>query len=249
MDALEKKLRDELLRNPNVKLLEMAKWSMPIQTIDISYETVKRTKMDILMKMLLTAFRTASFSSAEEVSNMLIVEPLFIEDMIEKMTVGGMIRQSKDAIILTDTGRQQLDSGIYVQPPEKDERTVHYSTVHESFLMGEVQETAEEIFRYADDSRKLVTFTREEWCNALELQDVLTQDATGQTTIQSINSTTELDKVYAPCYEFQLHQIEEDRYFVRVWNTMTDRWDEKLEECILEKELGGWREKSAGKQV
>ncbi|WOV88225.1 hypothetical protein QWT69_03625 [Sporosarcina oncorhynchi] len=243
MDAMEKKLRDELLRNPNVKLLETLKWSLPVQTIDISYETVKRTKMDILMKMLLTAFRTGAFSSAAEVSDMLVVEPLFIEDMIEKMTATGMIRQSTDAILLTDSGKRQLESGIYVQPPEKDETTVHYSPVHEDFVTGEVEESVKETYRYMKDSRQLSSYADADWRRALEQLDVLKQDETGQITIQSIASVTELDGVFAPCIEFQLRQVEEDRYFVRVWNTMTNLWDEKLEEQILAKEVSEWRER------
>ena len=241
MDAMERKLRDELLRNPNVLLLETLKWSLPVQTIDISYETVKRTKMDILMKMLLTAFRTAAFSSAAEVSDMLVVEPLFIEDMIEKMTAAGMIRRLPDAIVLTDIGRRQLESGIYIQPPEKDETAVHYSPVHEDFVTGQVEESVKETYRYMKDCRPLPSFADDEWRRALEQLDVLKQDETGQTTIQSISSVTELDQVFAPCIEFRLRQVEEDRYFVRVWNTMTNLWDEKLEEQILMKEVSEWR--------
>lgn len=249
MDSIEKKLRDELLRNPNVKLLETAKWSLLIQTIDISYDTVKRTKMDILMKMLLTAFKTAAFSSAEEVSNMLVVEPLFIEDMIEKMTMTGMIRQTADAIVLTDTGKRQLESGIYVQPPEKDEATVHYSPAHEAFLTGEVEEAVKDTYRYAPDNRKLTTFSDDDWRLALEQLDVLIHDETGQTTVQSISAVTELDSVFASCIEFQLHQVEEDCYFVRIWNAMTGRWDEVLEEKVMQKELVAWRKKFSAEDV
>ena len=155
MEALEKRLRDELLRDPNVKLLETVKWSLPIQLIDIEYETVKRTKMDILMKMLLVAFRTSQFESAEELSEMLIVEPLFITDLIDRMKQAGMIVKSGGAYSLTETGKQQLESGIYVHPREKEEATVQYSPSHGTFLVGEPMDKTGEPYRHAADMRKL----------------------------------------------------------------------------------------------
>lgn len=243
MDALEKRLRDELLRDPNVKLLETAKWSLPIQVIDIEYETVKRTKMDILMKMLLVAFRTSRFASAEELSDMLVVEPLFIEDVIERMDRAGMILKSNGVFSLTQTGKQQLEAGIYVQPPEMEESTVHYSPSHGRFFAGEPVDASGETYRHAVDFRKLNDFRDEEWREALDQLDVAYTDGNVQLVIQGITAVNELEQKSAPCIEFRLRQTADDRLYARVWNTMTGEWDEALENQIMELELSEWREK------
>ncbi|WP_262174016.1 hypothetical protein [Saccharococcus sp. Marseille-Q5394] len=243
MDALEKRLRDDLLRDLNVKLLETVKWSLPIQVIDIEYETVKRTKMDILMKMLLVAFRTSQFTSAEELSEMLVVEPLFIEDIIERMVRAGMIVKSNGAYSLTETGKQQLEAGIYVQPPEMEESTVHYSPSHGSFLVGEPTDGERETYRHAVDSRKLNHFRDEEWREALDKLDVAYTDGNVQLVVQAITAVNELEQKSAPCIEFRLHQTTDDRLYARVWNMMTGEWDETLEKQIMEYELVEWREK------
>lgn len=245
MDALEKRLRDELLRDINVKLLETVKWSLPIQVIDIEYETVKRTKMDILMKMLLVAFRTSRFASAEELSEMLIVEPLFIEDVIGRMNRAGMIVKSNGAYSLTQTGQQQLEAGIYVQPPEMGESTVHYSPSHGRFFAGEPVEASGETYRHAVRVRKLNDFRDEEWREALDQLEVAYTDGNVQLVIDAITSVNELEQKYVPCIEFRLRQTADDRLYVRVWNTLTGEWDEMLEKQIMELELTEWREKYA----
>lgn len=243
MDGLEKRLRDELLQDLNVKLLETVKWSLPLQVIDIEYETVKRTKMDILMKMLLIAFRTSQFTSVEEISDMLIVEPLFIQDVIDRMDRAGMIRKSNGAYSLTETGKQQLEAGIYVQPPEIEESTVHYSPAHGSFLVGETMDSKGDSYRHAIDFRKLSDFRDEEWRKALDQLDIAYTDGNVQLVVQAIAAVNELEQSSIPCIEFRLHHSTDDRLYARVWNTMTSEWDETLESQIMERELTEWREK------
>lgn len=246
MDALEKRLRDELLRDLNVKLLETATWSLPIQVINVEYETVKRTKMDILMKMLLVAFRTSRFASVEELSEMLIVEPLFIQDITDRMERAGMIVRKDGAYSLTETGRQQLDAGIYVQPPETEESTVHYSPLHGRFLVGELADGSGEAYRHELAFRQLNTFRDEEWREVLDQLDVAYTDGNVQLVVQAITVVNELERNAIPCIEFRLHQTTDDRLYARVWNTMTGEWDEAIENQIMERELTEWREKYLG---
>lgn len=246
MEALEKRLRNELLRDPNVKLLETVKWSLPTQLIDIEYETVKRTKMDILMKMLLVAFRTSQFETAEELSKMLIVEPLFITDLIDRMKQAGMIVKSGEAYSLTETGMQQLESGIYVHPREKEEATVQYSPSHGTFQVGEPTEGTGEPYRHAADVRKLEEIRDDEWREALDQLNVTYQEGDIQLAVHAITAVHELEGKSVPCIEFRLLQTADNRLYVRVWNTMTDQWDETLENQILENDLQEWREKYVG---
>ncbi|WHT48029.1 hypothetical protein QNH10_18600 [Sporosarcina thermotolerans] len=119
---VEKHLRNEILRDPNVKLLATEKWALPIQVIDVEFETVKRTKMDVLMKMLLIAFKTSEFSSVEVVSDILVVEPLFVQDITDRMSRAGLIVKNSGVYSLTEAGRQQLDAGIFVESPEMRKR-------------------------------------------------------------------------------------------------------------------------------
>ena len=90
MDKLKGKLTKELQQDFNVKILDSMSWSLPVHSIEIAYQTVMRTKMDILMKMMLIAFQKGQISTAEEFSEMLLVEQLFIKDLIDKMTSAQM---------------------------------------------------------------------------------------------------------------------------------------------------------------
>jgi len=246
MDALEKRLRDELLRDPKVKLLETVKWSLPIQVFDVEYETVKRTKMDILMKMLLIAFHTSPFASVEELSDMLVVEPLFIQDVIDRMNRAGMIGKSDGTYTLTETGKLQLESGIYIQPPENEESTVHYSPSHRLFFPGEPPDDNGETYRYSPEFRKVKEFGDDEWRTALDQLEVAFTEGDVQLVIDSITAVKELERKSASCIEFRLHQTVDDRLYARVWNTLTGEWDETLEKQIMEHELSEWRERYLG---
>ncbi|QTD41018.1 hypothetical protein [Sporosarcina sp. Te-1] len=245
---LQKRLQTELLRDANVKLLAAETWGLPVHSLEIAYETVKRTKMDILMKMLLISFRKAPFQSAEEVSDMLLVEPLFIQDMIEAMARAGLITKKEAGYSLTDAGHQQLESGIYVQPPEREEQTAYFSPAHDSFLQGDVKQTKSKVFRHAGNSWQAKDISEEKLREILEqLQDV-GEGEQEQRSIHSIQSVTEMDSHSVECFEFRLHHVTNDRMFVRVWNTMTGEWDNVLEQCIIERDLNEWRKmyKKAG---
>ncbi|MDN4608034.1 hypothetical protein [Sporosarcina highlanderae] len=243
MDGLKKHLRNEILRDPNVKLLATEEWTLPIQTIDVEFETVKRTKMDVLMKMLLIAFRTSGFSAIEEVSEILVVEPLFIQDSIDRMSRAGLIVMNGDVYSLTEAGRQQLDSGTFVESPEIEEATVHYSPSHELFLTGEPGDDEGKTYRYAAEFRHVNKIRESEWRAALDQLDITISEGDSQKVVHAILSVNELERVSVPCLEFRLHQTAEDRLFARVWNTMTGQWDETLEKQIMEKEIAEWRER------
>ncbi|HEX5564367.1 MAG TPA: hypothetical protein VFX34_05370, partial [Sporosarcina sp.] len=177
---------------------------------------------------------------------MLVVEPLFIEDIIERMIRAGMIVKSGGAYSLTETGKQQLEAGIYVQPPEMEESTVHYSPSHGRFLVGETADSAGEPYRHAGDTRKLKDFRDDEWREALDQLDVAYMDGNVQLVVQAIAAVNELEQKSAPCIEFRLHQTADDRLYARIWNTMTGQWDKTLENQIMERELSEWREKYLG---
>ncbi|WP_339251520.1 hypothetical protein NSQ43_15110 [Sporosarcina sp. FSL W8-0480] len=243
MDSLERRLRDEILKDPNVKLLATEKWTLPIQVVDVEFETVKRTKMDVLMKMLLIAFRTSEFSSVEDVGDILVVEPLFVQDVIDRMSRAGLIVKNGGVFSLTAAGRQQLDAGIFVESPEIEDATVYYSPSHNLFLTGAPEEEEGKAYRYAEEFRHVNKISEGEWREALDQLNVTSAEGDAQKVVQAILSVNELQRISVPCLEFHLHQTAKDRFFARIWNTMTDRWDETLEMQVMEKELAEWRER------
>ena len=81
MQELQKRLTKELQQSMKVKIIHSATWSIPVHSIEVEFKPVKRTKMDVLMKMMLITFQKASVSKAEELSDLLLVEQLFIEDL------------------------------------------------------------------------------------------------------------------------------------------------------------------------
>ena len=98
MQNLEKRLKNELQQNNKVKILHSSRWSLPIHSIEVEYKPVKRTKMDVLMKMMLLAFQKAEIVEAAQLSELLLVEQLFIEDLINIMRRTGLI-EKKDGVI------------------------------------------------------------------------------------------------------------------------------------------------------
>ena len=99
MNELKGRLTKELQQDFNVKIMDSLSWSLPVHSIEIAYQTVMRTKMDILMKMMLIAFEKADIATAEELSDILLVEQLFINDLIDKMTRTGVIEKREGSLL------------------------------------------------------------------------------------------------------------------------------------------------------
>ncbi|MCG3088098.1 hypothetical protein [Sporosarcina cyprini] len=238
---LQKRLQNEVLRNANVKLLASETWGLPVHSVEITYETVKRTPMDILMKMLLISFRKGRFQTAEEVSEILLVESLFIEDMMEAMVRSGLIVKNSEGYSLTDAGSQQLESGIYVQSPERQEKTAYFSPIHGTFLLGEIKESKAKKFRFGNSEWHAETIPESAVREILEKLQEDKEEEYGQTSIHAVKSVTDVELHSVECIEFRLHQVADDRMYARVWNTMTGEWDKALEQFIMEQELSEWR--------
>ena len=138
MEDLKNRLIKELQQDFNVEVLDSVSWALPIQLISIKFQTVSRTKMDILMKMMLLTLQKTKSATIDELGEILLVEPLFIQDLIEKMRRSRMIEKNGDGFALTDLGVRQLESGIYEHEPETNAAERIYSPCHQSFLKGEI---------------------------------------------------------------------------------------------------------------
>ena len=141
----------ELQHDFNVKVMDSLSWSLPIHSIEIGYQTIKRTKMDILMKMMLISFQKAEIASAEELSDILLVEQLFINDLVNKMSRTRLVEKRGGSFALTEAGEQQLENGVFEHEPESGTKKALYSPHHEAFLSGGLTNDSneeKEIYRY-----------------------------------------------------------------------------------------------------
>lgn len=102
----------ELQQNRNIKIVKTAEWCIPIRTVDVTYKPVRRSTMDVLMTMLLLSIQEADFGNTQELSELLLVDPLFIEDLISLMIRVNLVRNEDDFYRLTEKGQQQLERGI-----------------------------------------------------------------------------------------------------------------------------------------
>ena len=246
MEELKRRLTKELQQDFNVKIIDSLSWGLPVHSIEIAFNTVKRTKMDILMKMMLIAFQKTEIETAEELSEMLLVEQLFIDDLIAKMMGSGVIEKS-GSFELTDVGVRQIETGIFVHEPENGFKKTLYSPCHLSFLNGETKTIPyeeEEVYRYKNDfdDWDVTSLGETTLLDALKTMGVESGEGNVQTVVSNIVSVSDIQIDLIPCIEFQLYNLAEDLFYARVWNTLSEHWDETLETQLNEKERKMWRE-------
>jgi DNA-binding IscR family transcriptional regulator len=245
MDKLHKQLRSSLLENPANQINQSIMWHLPVITYGVAYKPVKRSQQDILMKMMLLTFEQTEIRRAANLSELLLVEELFIADLLSKMQRMGLIRLEKEIYQLTSKGFEQLKTGIVVEEMEEESALLLYSPIHDEIWL-EMNEPLPEkneewpLFRYASDQNVI---------NAERILPVLAEkedrlDENGfQIVVTDVNGFEQQKVEHVPCLEFQMYNKEQDIFFARVWNTLLKRWDERLEKQIEEKERLEWREK------
>lgn len=248
MEDLKRHLTQELLQDINVKIVETLSWSLPVHSVMTEYKTVMRTKMDILMKMMLITFKKEQIASIDEIGAILLVEPLFIGDLVSKMQSAHLIEKKKDFFTLTNEGMQQLETGIFSHEPEKESKKMVYSPYHASFLKENNTSTSyveEEMYRYSKefDDWNVVSIKEDTLLNALRLMGAESNEENSQVVITEIVTVSLIQRNLVPCIELRLYNEVEDVFFVRVWNTMLGHWDETVEAILIERELKTWREK------
>lgn len=244
MDELNKKLRSKLLENPAVQIKKEVIWQFPVTIYTVAFHSVKRSKMDILMKMMLLTFEQAQIRRAANLSQLLLVEELFIEDLLKKMKRMGLITLEKGSYRLTSRGHEQLNTGIMEEELAEESTVLSYSPIHDEFW-PEMTEPLPE----PDGKLPLYRYGNHE--NILEkdrILQVLAASRNGevedgfQTVVAAVNSVDQQKVEHIPCLEFQLYNKEQDKFYARVWNTLHKRWDETFEKQIEETERLVWRE-------
>lgn len=241
MDKLINRLRAEVASNKDVTIVQELSWHVPLVAYEVSFERVKRLKMDILMKMLLLAFQEADIRRPAALAEMLFVEELFIRDLIDKMHSTQLIRLDATGYRLTDKGRGHLEEGIFEEAMEDGEAVVSFNAVHDEY------QVVEELFEEKADDLPAYRYAREQKAETARIHEVLTQEKNSaeegyQVIVTGISTCDELGVEYIPCLEFQLYDRKQDLFYARVWNTRLGTWDEALQLEIEEKELIEWRE-------
>lgn len=248
MIELEKRLKKELQQNIQAKVVSSTSWTIPLHTIEVEYKPVKRIKMDVLMKMMLITCQKAELTSAKQISELLLVEQLFMEDLINIMKRTRLIEIKDQVFTLTEKGINQLEDGIFEEELEARSQNLLYSPSHCTFLQGEIKpaldgEETLNLYRYASEEKGRLRWEDAVLVDALQANGMKTVDGDLQTVVSEIVSTSELYVDDVPCFEFILYNKPEDLLYARVWNTFLDQWDETLENELNEKERVVWREK------
>lgn len=246
MSKLQQRLIRELQQNRNIKIVKTDEWSIPIRTVEVTYEPVRRSTMDVLMTMLLISIQEADFANAQDLSELLLVDPLFIEDLVSKMSRVSLIEQKEGFYRLTSKGQQQLERGIFEEELDVEMANLYYSPCHLAFLAVDEDNMEEyddlpELYRYVDEeAEKQEQFEEAMLIEALQQEDDKEAGAS-QKIIAKIVQTDAKQINDSPCLEFVLHDKEQDILFVRIWNTLLNQWDSHLEQQLTEKEQLEWR--------
>lgn len=236
----------ELQQNRNIKIVKMAEWCIPIRTVDVTYEPVRRSTMDVLMTMLLLSIQEADFGNTQELSELLLVDPLFIEDLLSLMLRVNLVKNEDDFYRLTEKGQQQLGRGIFEEELEEETSTLYFSPCHQAFLTVDTNndeyDELPELYRYIDkEAEQQEQFEESMVIAALQEVDE-EEEGNSQKIIAKIVQTEAQQINDSPCLEFVLYDKEQDILFVRVWNTLLNQWDHRLEQQLADKEQLTWRE-------
>lgn len=237
-----KELRTNLEVNSDVSVIKQQTWKLPIVLYDLGFSRVKRLKMDVLMKMLLFAFQETEIHRAANLAELLLVEELFIRDLMEKMQRTGLIQLEKRGYRLTAKGFDYLEKGIFDEEMEGDDMVMSFSSVHDEYalaLQNEHPEASETmpLYRYF----KKAALNKERVQQLLLSEMVFPEEEGFQVIATDVTSCIEQETDFIPCIEFQLYDSKQDLFYARIWNTLSGTWDEILAKQIEEREVVRWR--------
>lgn len=239
MKQLKQQLVAGLRQNPHIQIEREAIWTLPVQKITVRYEIVQQSKMDILMKMMLSTLQRGTFTTAQQLTEVLLVESLFIQHMIDKMLRAQVIEPDElDHYRLTSKGAEQLAAGQFIDQPEGCSTTVLYSTCHQEFFIdpvgGEIEQEIEAEYRHYDHFSDWEMTDIPLQKMELLLEGTIEQtDPHIQTIISSMTGQSFIGLDFIPCIEFTIHDWEQDIRYTKIWNTYRNEWDEVLAEQTM----------------
>ncbi|MBB5148679.1 MULTISPECIES: hypothetical protein [Ureibacillus] len=250
LHQIQQQLIKKLEKEKSALIIHTDIWCIPMHTYEITYQPVRKRTMDILMKILLFSCQKSTFERAEQLSEILLVEPLFIEDLLRKMQKNGLLIRENNYYQLTEKGMKQFSLGVFEEELEPVAIELLYSPVHHQIVEGDIEEVLdfddfpEQIYRYIRNEEGPVSapFMMKAIQNmqATELEE-------DHQEIKSILSMENTQVNDVPCIEFIIWNAENKELFIRVWNTLFNSWDQQLEQELNEKESSEWLTKMQSK--
>ena len=242
--TLQKQLSTQLTQMDGAKIVHETSFCIPVHAFKVTYHPVLKKPMDILMKMMLISFQTDVFKDGETLADVLLVEPLFINDLLNKMIKTGLVEKGA-TLQLTAKGEKQLTEGIDEEELDAVSDILQYSPLHENFLQGDIEDVLE-----FDEFPEELSYAADVEVGQLDEQqmiDLLTdmqeEDDELKTYVTSIVSSEEIQINDVPCLAFILQDTKADTLFARIFNTLTNEWDTVLEELLHKNERATWKEK------
>ena len=225
----------------DAKIIHEKGFCIPVHTLKVTYHPVLKKPMDILMKMLLKAFSTGVFKDGETIADVLLVEPLFVNDLLVTMEKSALIHFD-EVYTLTAKGKQQLADGVYEEQLDVMTDLLQYSPLHERFLAGDIEDVLEfdEFPEEVLDSQATIQVSEQVIIDVLnEVQD---DEEELQTFVTEVVEHEDIQINDVPCLAFICHDVGQDRLFARVYNTLSNEWDPVLEDVLHQLERAQWRE-------
>lgn len=245
MSEFQTKLRNQLLRNSGVKVLDETIWDLPIYTYEVSYAPVRRFRLDILMRMILHVIEEMPIRRALAIAELLYVEELFVEDMLQKMLANGLLLQEKEVYKLTPQGKRQLQAGVFEEEQPEAFEQIYYSEFHENFMPTEweadLKEQPVQTFRHLIQHDPIEA-TEELLLEGVRLSLAERKEHIGD-FVEAVDQLVDFDdgeRQWVTCYEYRLLDTQENTTYVRVWNPLLNGWDPGLEAIIEDKEALDW---------
>lgn len=218
--------------------------SIPVHTIEVQYHPVQRAVMDILMKMMLISYERAEVREPGVLADILLVEPLFISDLTNKMLNLNMLQKAEDeAITLTDKGRLQKENGVFEEQLPLQTEFITFSPTHARILDGDIEAFSEldawpEPFPYAIEDFK--TIDEPSLLTYLTDLQPIAQEDEPQSFVTDVVTYESVQVNDVPIFVFICYEDKGERYFAKVYNALTNEWDEVLEALVTTHEKTAW---------
>ena len=251
-DDLTESLAQQLLENkPNLKLLHIQEWKVPIITYQVNVTSATKSKLDVLKKMIMILAQSKSGIRRKHVYQFLHVDDLFIQDIVEQMlNVHLLTELMTGELRLTRLGEEQLLAGTVLSTPEQERFYFHHDTLIGTLLPDDPKNTwinpewQLDSYRYQDKQLSL----EDKVLDSAGLREFLSEtkqifEVGGkEKIISAIDPLQPVKRTYAKFAEYHFYDILNDELFCKVWNGATSQWDNDLEEDIEHNEKNQWRE-------
>lgn len=235
IDQLERELKQTL--GCEVKRVEL--FALPMHTMDVTFSPIIKKRMDILMKILLSAAQSGQFQTVQELSDMLHVEELFVSDLLEQMQRSKLVAIIDGYYMLTPTGEKQLAEGVYEEQLEEETASLLYSPVHEDYFLDDVEEMLEleELVDTLIEESEL-TLREDMICETLQTEKRKVDPAI---YVLSMNEAVERQIHDIPYVAFVCYDRKGDRSFIRTHSFLTNGWDDVVDRYLAKEKLQQWK--------